>query len=125
MLLSITPESTVPPYEQVRGQISALVRAEKLPAGTRLPSVRRLAGDLGLAPNTVARSYRELENDGIIETRGRHGSFVARHGGANERLARAAAEAYADRLRQLGISAEDGIRFVHGALDGGNTTARR
>ena len=125
MLLSIAPGSTVPPYEQVRVQISALVRAGKLPAGTRLPSVRRLAGDLGLAPNTVARSYRELENDGIIETRGRHGSFVARHGGATERLARAAAEAYADRLRQLGISAEDGIRFVNGALDVGNTVARR
>lgn len=118
MLLSIDPDAAAAPYEQVRAQIAALVWEGELPAGTRLPSVRRLAGDLGLAPNTVARSYRELEGDGIIETRGRHGSFVSRHGSVNELLARGAAEAYAERLRQLGISPEDGIRFVHAALDG-------
>jgi DNA-binding transcriptional MocR family regulator len=48
-----------------------------LPPGTRLPPVRRLAGDLGLAPNTIARAYRELERDGYIETGGRHGTYVA------------------------------------------------
>ena len=120
MLLSIDPNSAAPPFEQVRAQIAALAQAGELPAGTRLPTVRRLAGDLGLAPNTVARSYRELEGDGIIETRGRHGSFVSRNGSANERRALAAAEAYADRLRQLGISTEDGIRFVRAALEGDN-----
>lgn len=117
MLLSIDPNSATAPYEQIRIQVAALVRGGELSAGTRLPTVRRLAGDLGLAPNTVARSYRELETDGLIETRGRNGSFVARRGNANARLAQAAAETYVDRLRQLGISPKDGIRYVQTALD--------
>ncbi|MBC7596827.1 MAG: GntR family transcriptional regulator [Kineosporiaceae bacterium] len=116
MLLSIDPVTTAAPFEQIRIQIAALVRSGGLLPGTRLPTVRRLAGDLGLAPNTVARSYRELESDGIIETRGRKGSFVARHGNANERLAQAAAATYADRIRQLGILPEHAIRFIQAAL---------
>ncbi|GAB3136221.1 GntR family transcriptional regulator [Marisediminicola antarctica] len=117
MLLSIDPHAASPPYEQIRIQIAALVRSGELPAGTRLPTVRRLAGDLGLAPNTVARSYRVLESDGIIETRGRKGSFVSRQGNANERLAQAAAATYACRTRQLGILPEDGIRYIQAALE--------
>lgn len=117
MLLSIDPHAATPPYEQIRIQIAALVRSSELPAGSRLPTVRRLAGDLGLAPNTVARSYRELESDGIIETRGRNGSFISLQGNANERLAQAAAATYADRIRQLGIHPHDGIRYIQAALE--------
>lgn len=116
MLVSIDPHAAVPPYEQIRIQLAALVRSGELRAGARLPTVRRLAGDLGLAPNTVARSYRELEGDGIIETRGRKGSFVARQGNANERLAQAAATAYVERIRQLGILPEDATRYIQAAL---------
>ena len=79
-MLTIDPTSSIPPYEQIRIQIADLVRDGELVPGTRLPTVRRLAGDLGLAPNTVARSYRELERDEIIQTRGRHGSYIAMHG---------------------------------------------
>ncbi|WP_181788904.1 GntR family transcriptional regulator, partial [Streptomyces phytophilus] len=68
------------PYEQVRAQISAQARGGVLPAGTKLPTVRGLAEQLGLAPNTVAKAYRALESDGVIETRGRHGSYVAAAG---------------------------------------------
>lgn len=117
MLLSIDPDSATPPYEQIRIQIAALVRDGELSAGARLPTVRRLAGDLGLAPNTVARSYRELENDHIIETRGSNGSFVSREGNANERLAQDAAHMYATRIRQLGISSENGVTYIQTALD--------
>lgn len=117
MLLSIDPDAAAAPFEQIRMQIAALVRSGGLLPGTRLPTVRRLAGDLGLAPNTVARSYRELESDGIIETLGRNGSFVARQGNANGRLAQAAAATYADRIRQLGILPEDAIRYIQAAFE--------
>ena len=62
---------------QLREQITAAAVAGSLPAGTKLPTVRALADQLGLAPNTVAKAYRELENAGVIETRGRAGSYVA------------------------------------------------
>src|SRR4051794_3451347 len=68
--------SPIPPFEQVRTQIAAQVADGSLPAGTRLATVRQMASDLGLAPNTVARAYRELEVDGVITTHGRRGSFV-------------------------------------------------
>jgi DNA-binding transcriptional regulator YhcF (GntR family) len=80
--------------------------------------VRRLAADLGLAPNTVARSYRELEADGIIETRGRRGSFVTASGDSAQRLAQAAAREYAERIRELGIGPDEGLGYVRGALLG-------
>ena len=66
MILEVDPRSAVPPYEQLRQQVTALVRAEVLTTGTRLPAIRQLANDLGLAGGTVARAYRELESDGIV-----------------------------------------------------------
>ena len=77
MIVEIDPGSLVPPYEQLRAQIADLVAAGALAPGARLPAVRQLAADLGVAPGTVARAYRELEQGGVLEARGRHGSFVA------------------------------------------------
>lgn len=65
MILTIDPASAVPPFEQLRVQFRDLVSTGEFTPGTRLPTVRRLAEDLGLAPNTVARTYRELETDGV------------------------------------------------------------
>ncbi|MET9700035.1 GntR family transcriptional regulator [Streptomyces sp. NPDC006529] len=92
------------PYEQVRAQISAQARSGRLPAGFKLPTVRGLALELGLAANTVAKAYRALETDGVIETRGRGGTFVAAEGGAADREAAAAAQAYAERAHRLGLT---------------------
>ncbi|MEU4379061.1 GntR family transcriptional regulator, partial [Micromonospora echinofusca] len=77
MRITVDQGSAVPPYEQVRGQLAELIGTGRLAVGTRLPTVRRFAADLGLAVNTVARAYRELEAAGLLETRGRHGTFVA------------------------------------------------
>jgi DNA-binding transcriptional regulator YhcF (GntR family) len=79
MDLDVTLDATsaVPPYEQLRSRVAAQVHDGTLPAGAKLPTVRGLAGDLGLAVNTVAKAYRALESDGVIETRGRAGTFVA------------------------------------------------
>jgi DNA-binding transcriptional regulator YhcF (GntR family) len=112
---TIDPASAVPPYEQLRVQILEGVRAGTLPPGTQLPTVRRLAEELGIAPNTVARSYRELERDEVIETRGRHGSFIAA-GDATQRQAVAAAAAYAERMRQLQLPEDEALELVRRAL---------
>ncbi|MER6986794.1 GntR family transcriptional regulator [Micrococcus luteus] len=75
--VEIDLRSPVPPFEQIRALIADLVAAGELPAGTRLPSVRALAGDLGIAPNTVVRAYRELEAAGVVRTARGKGTVVA------------------------------------------------
>lgn len=75
--VEIDLHSPVPPFEQIRARIADLVAAGELPAGTRLPSVRALAGDLGIAPNTVVRAYRELEAAGVVRTARGKGTVVA------------------------------------------------
>ncbi|MEU1183050.1 GntR family transcriptional regulator [Streptomyces sp. NPDC005820] len=69
--------SQVPPYEQIRAQLAALILTGRLTEGERLPTVRQLAADLGLAPGTVARAYRELEAAELIRTRRGAGTRVA------------------------------------------------
>lgn len=116
MFLSVDPSSDIPPFEQLRVQVRDRVASGELAPGTRLPTVRRLAEDLEVAPNTVARSYRELELDGIIETRGRNGSFVSSHGDQAEQQAQEAATEYALRIRRLGIDADNAITLIKAAL---------
>ena len=77
MLIRVNPKGDAPLYRQVMTQIQALIAAGKLRVGDRLPSVRELAVDLRINPNTVARAYRELDRLGVLETRGASGSFVA------------------------------------------------
>jgi GntR family transcriptional regulator len=67
----------LPPYEQIRRQISAWIATKRLPPGTPLPSVRQLAGDLDVAPNTIVRVYEELESAGWIVSVPRKGFQVA------------------------------------------------
>ena len=86
--LTVDTSLAEPPYDQVKRQISALVAVGDLRPGDKLPTVRRLAADLGLAPNTVARAYRELEAAGVLDTRGRAGTFVT--GDERSRAARQA-----------------------------------
>ncbi|MFE3329861.1 GntR family transcriptional regulator [Streptomyces sp. NPDC059176] len=112
----IDADSSSAPYEQLRSQISAQARSGGLPVGYKLPTVRGLAEDLGLAANTVAKAYRALESDGVIETRGRNGTFVAAAGDAAERQAAAAAQAYAEQARRLGLSRADAGSTVEDAL---------
>ena len=75
--LTLDAASAVPPYEQLRSGIARRVHDGTLPAGARLPTVRSLADDLGLAVNTVAKAYRALETERVIETRGRAGTYVS------------------------------------------------
>jgi DNA-binding transcriptional regulator YhcF (GntR family) len=115
-VIALDGRSSVPPYDQVRMQLAAQIRDGTLRSGTRLPPVRRLAEDLGLAVNTVARAYRELEAAGLVETRGRGGTIVVGNDPAGERL-RSAAETYAALARQLGLGEDEALQAVRTALD--------
>jgi DNA-binding transcriptional regulator YhcF (GntR family) len=122
VIISVDPRSPTPPYEQIRLSIRRLVATSELGLGTRLPTVRQLASDLGLAPGTVARAFRELESEGIIETRGRHGTRVKctppipRRAEGDRRI-RDAAAAYAAVAAELAIDSETAVEHVRRALN--------
>ena len=113
---AIDSSSSTAPSEQVRAWFAERITSGELAGGSKLPTVRGLAEQLGLAVNTVAKAYRELENDAYIDTRGRNGSFVIARGDASEREAQAAALAYVERVRRLGISVAEARRYVDAAL---------
>lgn len=77
LLLQVNPSSGLPVYLQIEAQIKHRVAAGALKADAALPSVRKLATELGINPNTVARAYQELEHQGIIRTVQGGGTFVA------------------------------------------------
>ncbi|MHC5794613.1 GntR family transcriptional regulator [Lacisediminihabitans sp. FW035] len=114
--VTVDPGSSVPPYEQLRVQVIDAVAAGTVAPGAKLPTVRGLADALGIAPNTVARSYRELERDAVIETRGRAGTFIAASGDATTRQAQEAAAAFAARIRQLRLDPAEAVELVRAAL---------
>lgn len=113
-MITVDQTSAAPPFEQVREQVRAQVDSGELAPGTKLPTVRRLADELGIATNTVARAYRELEGLGVIETRGRAGSVVT--GSGVDQEARQAAHDFALRMRELGVPTPEALRLVRGFL---------
>ena len=120
MILRIEPEGHIPPYEQIRSQIATMAASGVLPVGARLPAIRQLAADLGLASGTVARAYRELEQAGVIATRGRHGTFVEKVSAAaapDDGELEAAARAFATRAVQLGVEPSHAFESVRRALE--------
>ncbi|WP_261994133.1 GntR family transcriptional regulator [Streptomyces sp. t39] len=114
--ITIDPGGADAPYEQLRAQIAGQARSGALPVGHRLPTVRGLAEELGLAANTVAKAYRALEGDGVIETRGRNGTFVAAAGDEAERRVASAAARFAAEARRLGAGEEAARSAVEDAL---------
>jgi DNA-binding transcriptional regulator YhcF (GntR family) len=113
--LHVDGHAAKPLFDQLRTQIIAGVRDGRLPPGTRMPTVRELASRLGLAVNTVARAYRELETAGILETRGRFGSFIARADPADAAMA-SAAHAYMEAARALGLGKVEALRYLDTAF---------
>jgi DNA-binding transcriptional regulator YhcF (GntR family) len=110
------PRSAVPPYEQLRTALRDRILDGTLPAGHRLPTVRAYAAELGLATNTIARAYRELEEQGFVETRGRNGTVVTAQGDPASVHGQEAARAYVDRVRELGVEPADALAWVAGML---------
>ena len=121
MIVEVDPISPTPPYEQIRGQVAMMIATGVMRPGAQLPSIRQLAADLGIAANTVARAYRELELEGLVTSRVRHGTTVT---AAPPVLPRAevrrrlheAARTFAAAARQLGVAAEEATAAIDTAL---------
>jgi DNA-binding transcriptional regulator YhcF (GntR family) len=113
--LTVDPLDSTPPFEQLRRQIASRVASGELPPGTRLPTVRSLAAELDLAVNTVARTYKELESDGVVATEGRRGTFVSATAAAASSDAATAAARYAATARRLGLGLTEATRLVEQA----------
>ncbi|MEU6216658.1 GntR family transcriptional regulator [Streptomyces sp. NPDC047022] len=114
--------SPVPPYEQIRTQLAGLISTGRLPEGERLPTVRRLAADLGVAAGTVARAYRELEAASLIRARRGAGTRVAplpapASAPDPARLAHLARR-FVLEARGLGADEETALKAVRDALRG-------
>ena len=108
----VDPTTGTPPFEQLRIQIASRVASGEVAPGTKLPTVRSLATDLGLAVNTVARVYRELETDGVVVTEGRRGTFVSRTAAGRSGEASSAAAAYVEAARRLGLGLTEATHLV-------------
>lgn len=120
-IVRVDPSSPVPPYEQLRQQLTSAIRTGELRSGTSLPTVRQLAADLGIAKNTVARAYQALEAQGLVRGEGRNGTVVTAGAAlidatASSKLADAARR-YVAEVRRLGGGPQDAIAAIHRAVE--------
>ncbi|MCU1537196.1 MAG: transcriptional regulator, GntR family [Humibacillus sp.] len=114
--LRIDPASHAPPFEQVRTQLTDLIETGRLLPGDRLPTVRALAAHLGIATNTVARSYKVLEADGLVEAHSRAGTRVAPRERTTEAALVALADKFAAAAHGAGLTEARGVDLVRSAL---------
>jgi GntR family transcriptional regulator len=124
MIVEVDPDSHVPPFEQIREQIATMIGSGVLTAGVRLPSIRQLASDLGLAANTVARAYRELEAAGLVVGRVGNGTAVAARRATlstaeRQRRLQVAADAYLTAAAQLGSPPDEAVAMINARIDPG------
>lgn len=117
MIVRIDPAAPGSPAEQLVAQIAASIDVGELGVGERLPTIRNLAADLGLAPGTVAKAYAELERQGWIRSQGRRGTTVAEREPSTEdrRVARAAVE-LVDAVAAAGHDPAEAHRALDRAL---------
>ena len=109
-MIAINYRDPRPIYEQIQAELRRLMLTGALPPGSRLPSVRELAGQLAINPNTIQRAYRELESDGYILSVAGKGSFVVQIDQLAEQQKKQAVEAFraaVQRLRALGLREEE------------------
>ena len=117
MHIHISPQDGVPIYRQIVNQVKFQVAAQRLKPGDELPPIRRLAEELLVNPNTVARAYRELESAGVLVSRRGSGTRITDNGSPLSRaekmkiLADRAAVLVAE-ARQLGIDMDDVVELV-------------
>lgn len=114
---SISQSSAVPPFRQLSDAVISAIEAGALVPGAKLPTVRALASELGLATNTVASAYRSLEALGVVEGRGRAGTFVRLGDDPIESGARGIAIDAARELRALGVDRDRALKLLGDAYD--------
>lgn len=109
--LILDPDDPTPPYEQLRRQLADLITSGQLAPGDRLPPLRQLAGDLGLAVGTVARTYRELEQEGLLTSSRGGGTRVSSLGTppatTRRRLLAGMTRDFVKRARSLGFTDDE------------------
>ena len=123
ILLKPNPSSGVPIYLQLMEQVKHAIETGALKPGEQLPSIRPLAEELVVNPNTVAKAYRELEHEGVIELRQGAGAFVTENAPSKKdaeklRAAQATVAATVDRLRTRGVADDDIRRLFEAELSG-------
>jgi len=123
LLLKPNPSSGVPIYLQLMEQVKHAIETGALRPGEQLPGIRPLAEELVMNPNTVAKAYRELEHEGVIELRQGAGAFVSDKAPAKKdadklRAAQATVAAAIDKLRARGVTDEEIRRLVEAELSG-------
>ena len=116
-IFAIDENSEIAPFRQLQTEVIGAISNGRLLPGQRLPTVRALAAHLGIAPNTVASAYRSLEASGILEGRGRAGTFVAVGDDPLEVAARRISTEAARALVQLGLSREHARRLIDESLE--------
>jgi len=121
MLLRTNPSSGVPIYLQLMEQVKHAIETGALRPGDQLPGIRPLAEELVINPNTVAKAYRELEHEGVIELRHGAGAFVAGNAQAKKvtdkfRAGQTIVAAAVERLRARGVTAEEIRRLFEAEL---------
>lgn len=121
MKIVVDTETGLAPWRQVHDQVVRAVTTGTLPEGTRLPPIRQLARDLGLASGTVARAYRELEAAGWVATARARGTVVTIPSGHPDRgaLLKVAAAEFVTQARDLGADLEDALTAVRTAYQSG------
>jgi len=117
----LNPASGVPIYLQLMEQVKHAVATGALRAGEQLPGIRRIAEELVMNPNTVAKAYRELEHEGVIELRHGAGAFIAepkQARGRNDAAARAlpVIQEAIRKLEGLGLDEQQIRRLFEGEL---------
>ena len=119
MIFHLNHSSGIPVYLQLMQQIRHGVETGALRAGDRLPTIRRLAEELVINPNTVVRSYRELQHEGLVELRQGSGAYVGRlvigRGQVMTKAGKLIGSAI-ERLAALGLSEEEIRRIVENEL---------
>src|SRR6185436_6933463 len=123
MLFRPNPSSGVPIYLQLMEQVKHAVETGALRAGEQLPGIRPLAEQLVINPNTVAKAYRELEHEGVIELRHGAGAFVSGDVRAKKltdtlRAGQAIVAAAVERLHTRGLSDDEIRRLFEAELAG-------
>lgn len=121
-LFVIDAGSPEPPYRQLHDGVVRAISAGRLAPGAKLPTVRGLAAHLGLAANTIASAYRALEASGIIEGRGRAGTFVSLGDDPVDAAARSVALEAVERLRSLGVTGDRAEQLLVSAARGAKTS---
>jgi GntR family transcriptional regulator len=113
------PSSGVPIYLQLMGQVKHAIETGALRPGEQLPPTRKVAEDLVMNPNTVAKAYRELEHEGVVEMRKGLGAFVAENGAADDDIVHKAQPVLRDavgRMTRIGLREEQMRRLFESEM---------